>query len=160
MLHTSTATALHKNIRKLPHRESFRFLLAVWPDTWWWFMRLQNRLEGLPCLHVEHPQTEEIYCLLERCSEHGTRLGNGQLREAVLSEIEDTARRLQQQPIICAASRDNVWDWMHTPFPEWRGTCPGGFLRGPGTAEKDEDQASAQVHAFIQQLLMQQPGHP
>lgn len=116
-------------------------------------MRLQNKLEGLPCLHAEHPETEEIYCLLERCSEHGSRLGNGQLREAVLSEIEDTARKLQQHPIICTESRDPVWDWMNIPFQDWCASCGGNFRITPST--EDVDTESSQIHAFIQQLILQ-----
>lgn len=163
-----TADALHHTIQRLHNRESFRFLLAVWPDTWWWFIRLQAWLGDLPELDKTaleaHPsplsaQRTEMLHILENVSEHGSQLENGKLRAAVLEEIQQTAIRLHHHSVSCRGKNGvkSVWPWESIAYPSWRSGCHKkasiDIQRLPVTETQNVYTENPSATSFVRQIV-------
>lgn len=148
--------ALRKNIQKLHHRESFRFLLAVWPDTWWWFVRMQDKLGELPSLQSKDKGKTEILSFLERCAEHGNTLGNGKLRGAIMEEIERVANSLSSHKITCKNGDLNAeWDWVNQMFEDWATQCSDQYkIRKKPKTDKPNHTDQERVKLFMQSIFM------
>lgn len=145
-------------LRKNMHghkREGIRFLLAVWPETWWWLLRAQYHLWDLPALDGgQDNETTEMALLLHRMGELGTELTNGKLRAAVVEQIHHAGMRLSAVSIQASGKRDHQadpWEWWRLSFKDFlrdkdraslciahRGTHPGdGSIHGPSSANPE-----------------------